>query len=118
MYLVFYSQAGYHVRVTAGDSGLCCCVHVTFFERKLTPLFVDYEVQRSAAFFPLPGSNCLELRHSTSSSSSLKIFLSCLEIPEKRVRERESVCVCACVCSREEQKDVNKEQLGDQHHLR
>ena len=29
------------VRVTVGDSGLCCCVCVTFFERRLTPLFVD-----------------------------------------------------------------------------
>ena len=28
------------VRVTVGDSGLCCCVCVTSFERLLTPLFV------------------------------------------------------------------------------
>ena len=35
---VFY-LLGCQVRVTAGDSGLCCCVHVT--ECKLTP-FVDF----------------------------------------------------------------------------
>ena len=29
------------VRVTVGDSGLCCCICVTYFERKLTPLLVD-----------------------------------------------------------------------------
>ena len=27
-----------HVRVTVGDSGLCCCTCVTYSERKLTPL--------------------------------------------------------------------------------
>ena len=31
------------VRVTVGDSGLCCCVCVTSFERSLTPLFVDWQ---------------------------------------------------------------------------
>ena len=29
------------VRITVGDSGLCCCVCVTSFERELTPLRVD-----------------------------------------------------------------------------
>ena len=29
------------MRVTIGDSGLCCCVCVTYFERCLTPLCVD-----------------------------------------------------------------------------
>ena len=28
-------------RVTAGDSGLCCCTCVTYFERQLTPLCID-----------------------------------------------------------------------------
>ena len=28
------------VRVTGGDSGLCCCACVTSFERELTPLCV------------------------------------------------------------------------------
>ena len=27
------------VRVTVGDSGLCCCICVTYFECQLTPLF-------------------------------------------------------------------------------
>ena len=27
--------------VTVGDSGLCCCTCVMYFERKLTRLFVD-----------------------------------------------------------------------------
>ena len=31
------------VRVAVGDSGLCCCVCVTSFERSLTPLFVDWQ---------------------------------------------------------------------------
>ena len=39
MYLVF-TRVG-QVRVTAGDSGLCCCTCVTSFERSLTPLCVD-----------------------------------------------------------------------------
>ena len=30
------------VRVTVGDSGLCCCTCVTYFERWLTPLWVVY----------------------------------------------------------------------------
>ena len=30
------------VRVTVGDSGLCCCVCVTSFECQLTPLCVDF----------------------------------------------------------------------------
>ena len=29
------------VWVTIGDSSLCCCVCVTYFERRLTPLFVE-----------------------------------------------------------------------------
>ena len=29
------------VRVTVGDSGLCCCTRVTYFQHKLTPLFFD-----------------------------------------------------------------------------
>ena len=29
------------VRFTIGDSGLCCCTCVTYFECKLTPLLVD-----------------------------------------------------------------------------
>ena len=29
------------MRVTVGDSGLCCCTCVTYFERLLTPLYVD-----------------------------------------------------------------------------
>ena len=31
----------YYVRATASDSGLCCCVCVTSFERWLTPLCFD-----------------------------------------------------------------------------
>ena len=31
------------VRVTVADSDLCCCTCVTYFERQLTPLCVDYE---------------------------------------------------------------------------
>ena len=30
----------YQVRVTTGDSGLCHCTCVTYFERQLTPLCV------------------------------------------------------------------------------
>ena len=30
----------WQVRVTVGDSGICCCVCVTYFERQLTPLCV------------------------------------------------------------------------------
>ena len=30
----------YQVRVTTGDSGLCRCTCVTYFERQLTPLCV------------------------------------------------------------------------------
>ena len=37
MYLVFSRMPG----ETVGDSGLCCCVCVTSFERWLTPLCVD-----------------------------------------------------------------------------
>ena len=29
------------MRVTVGDSGFCCCVFITYFERQLTPLCVD-----------------------------------------------------------------------------
>ena len=29
------------MRVTVGNSGLCCCTCVTYFERLLTPLCVD-----------------------------------------------------------------------------
>ena len=32
------------VRVTVGDSGLCCCTCVTYIERESTPLCVDSEV--------------------------------------------------------------------------
>ena len=32
------------VRVTVGDSGLCCCACDTYLERQLTPLCVDYDV--------------------------------------------------------------------------
>ena len=39
MYLVLILHAC-QVRVTGGDSGLCCCVCVTSFERYLTPLSV------------------------------------------------------------------------------
>ena len=38
------------MRVTVGDSGLCCCVCVSSFERRLTPLFVD-SVQKLWASF-------------------------------------------------------------------
>ena len=37
------------VRVTVGDSGLCCCVCVTSCERWLTPLFVEEEVRYDLA---------------------------------------------------------------------
>ena len=30
------------VRVTVGDSGLCCCTCVMYLERQLTPLRVDF----------------------------------------------------------------------------
>ena len=30
-----------HVRVTVGDSGLCCCTCVTYLQPKLSPLCVD-----------------------------------------------------------------------------
>ena len=30
------------VRVTVGDSGLCCFVRVTCFDRYLRPLFVEF----------------------------------------------------------------------------
>ena len=30
------------VRVTVGDSGVCCCVHVTFCERNLTMTWIAY----------------------------------------------------------------------------
>ena len=38
------------MRVAVDDSGLCCFVCVTSFERKLTPLFVD-SVQKLWASF-------------------------------------------------------------------
>ena len=34
------------VRVTGGDSGLRCCVCVTYFERLLPPLCVDSEKEK------------------------------------------------------------------------
>ena len=33
------------MRVTVGDSGLCCCVYVASFKRQLTPLWVDSSPQ-------------------------------------------------------------------------
>ena len=41
MYLVYIYIRACQLRVTVGDSGLCCCVCVTSFELELTPLFVD-----------------------------------------------------------------------------
>ena len=41
-----YSLVLRQVRVTAGDSGLCCCVCVTSFERRLSPFFVDLAMRR------------------------------------------------------------------------
>ena len=38
------------VRVTVGDSGLCCCSCVTCFERQLTPLCVDFARALWASF--------------------------------------------------------------------
>ena len=38
MYLVFILCRG---KVTVNNWYLCCCVHVTCFERRLTPLFVE-----------------------------------------------------------------------------
>ena len=38
------------VRVTTGDSGLCCWVCVTPFEHELTPLFVDSAQAHWASF--------------------------------------------------------------------
>ena len=32
----------FQVRVTVGDSGLCCCASVTSVKRQLTPLCVDF----------------------------------------------------------------------------
>ena len=29
------------MKITVGDSGLCCCTCVTYFVRQLTPLCVD-----------------------------------------------------------------------------
>ena len=52
MYLVFT-----RMRVTVGDSGLCCCTCVTYFERQLTPLCADFVVKSvCAAFSPRPPS--------------------------------------------------------------
>ena len=48
------------VRVTIGDSGLCCCVCVTSVERQLTPLCVDYHVVSRTVFcFSCPRQRCL-----------------------------------------------------------
>ena len=44
------------VRVIVGDSGLCCCVCVTSFERKLSPLCADSPHKSS---FPLLSSRIL-----------------------------------------------------------
>ena len=38
MYLVFTRMPG---ESSVGDSGLCCCTRVTYFELELTPLLVD-----------------------------------------------------------------------------
>ena len=38
------------VRVTVGDSGLCCCTCVTYFERQLPPLRVDHARALWASF--------------------------------------------------------------------
>ena len=43
MYLVPCERHACYVRVTVGDSGLCC-ICVTSFERQLTPLCVDWAV--------------------------------------------------------------------------
>ena len=32
------------MRVTVRDSGVCCCVHLTSLERRLTPLYVELKV--------------------------------------------------------------------------
>ena len=42
------------MRVTVDDSGLCCCTCVTYFERQLTPLWVD------SVFLPVPVQIYLE----------------------------------------------------------
>ena len=39
-YSVYVLPHACHVRVTVGDSGLCCCVCVTYFESQLTPVYV------------------------------------------------------------------------------
>ena len=40
-----------HARwVTVGNSGLCCCTCVTYFERLLTPLFVDLNNNKKTAW--------------------------------------------------------------------
>ena len=44
MNLVFSNLHTCQVRVTVGDSGLCCCTCVTYFECELTPLFVYYNI--------------------------------------------------------------------------
>ena len=44
---VFEQKHACQVRVTVGDSGpCCCCICVMHFERRLTPLCVDYVFDR------------------------------------------------------------------------
>ena len=47
-----YLHACQLVRVTVGDSGLCCCTCVTYFEHQLSPLGVVY-VSKTNKFWRL-----------------------------------------------------------------
>ena len=54
-----YLHACKAVRVTVGDSGVCCCTCVTSFERSLTPLCVESVKQVAGLMSVMDVSRCV-----------------------------------------------------------
>ena len=85
------------MRVTVGDSGLCCCTCVTYFERKLTPLCVDFAR-------PLWASFCFRSVRIHPEANLCMCLFVCLYVEpvwrsEDYVRSRKNNLVLSYVCA-------------------